>query len=1132
VVCRLKDPNLLLNLAPPVNSTNSTATILTTSTNNLAVPPVADTPTSHSSIGANSKKTQKTSSTNNANNKTSSSSSSSSSSASSSFDINRYRSLSEQIFKELVTFQDPTYNKSTTSSSTTSNITTKPPINSAANSTSTHSTRSSKSSTHRDLQTSPKSTHPISTNSNTPVRMQNPTSITQQAQQIESFDENLISIELKPHGNHKFAVSSPITTSTVSTGSSSSSSASPPPSSAHPTSHTVNTSNAGAIINSTINSNTYRSSSTSKQHEHVISNNGGHIQLRPNGPESQRRAISQHHQQQHRMHLPPANMNSVQYSIDSGYVPDSARRSTAKSAASSFYSDISIILYDSNVEQPPAGAAARVVQQAPNSDVVVVAVSQQQQQTQQQLQTPMNIDQFNNTYVPKHLLPISIGRHLPSSLSSCNATSGRAQSFNDFTGSILAAERMNYLNKQSHNAASYQQTGQSGAKRTASTSLAENNTHHATNTPTLYSNVIKRDRPSPPSPSIIISNSNMNASASIINASPEHTPARIAVKPRTNQQRSTSEHAAANAANNEANIDLTYEKVIDYQNTVIVRQPAVEKKSRATSIAIIEDSYEITRTDHINTTRTESILTTMSGGCSRTATTPPGQKSSTKKQTNEQLDSSLVLSSSSSSSHSSSSSTTESQANSGVMMGEAGSLTIETLARSPTTPMRHHRNARPSREDCEIPINIHLSSGKATEAAKTVPIQSYKQKVDLGTSQTITTATSGSSLSGSGMAPFSSKQQQLPNLSALGSIDIEIYESGSKKPSTISAKLKEQAVLNSMNAVASIKTAPFTGYTRNKKQKPYKIECTSFNNPSHDENIVYEEITKSSRLHSAFCSNSSIHYIDEDTCSMITSTMSPQAPTTLTDLKIDSTTSVSTGHVIYSQNVNDEVSVEVKKDAAASSAEEEEDASFTNVTSCNLVINEPDYTNSLSTASLLASSKSDPIEHIAASVEAPAVATSVESVPPAAPGVKSKKRKQRNTQMRRSMTTGNVTGGQENDTCMVSSSENVNTTTTSVKQARREDLASLSHKQSVNSSSQQRTSRRDRRQRHTVPIGTAISDNVAYQQHPKITFLHPPTQTKVSVNNNNNNNNNNNHNRLLILRLLRTMRLIWPISKR
>jgi hypothetical protein len=75
---------------------------------------------------------------------------------------------------------------------------------------------------------------------------------------------------------------------------------------------------------------------------------------------------------------------------------------------------------------------------------------------------PMHMTQFNSQYVPNQLLPIQY-------------TQAKSLSVNDFTGSILTADRVNYLNKQQ------QQLKRDVKPATRSLSTAINNNNNNNN---------------------------------------------------------------------------------------------------------------------------------------------------------------------------------------------------------------------------------------------------------------------------------------------------------------------------------------------------------------------------------------------------------------------------------------------------------------------------------------------------------------------------------------------------------------------------------------------------------------------------------------------------------------------------
>lgn len=223
VVCRLKDPTYILNLT---NKSSSSSKIQNTNSNNNA----------SSLIGA-------------------SLAASESQSLSS-----KYRSINEQIFNELISFQDTLFQNQTKSSNQ-----------------SLSSSRSSQISTSSKMKKS-ESVHDYT-----------------RKETADNLSENLISIELNS--------TRPI---------------------------------------------------RAKQNEPEST-----ITLRPNAANSARRMI-----------LNSKNINSGQFSSDSGY-GDSARKSNTKST--SYYSDISILVYDNIGGNSNVGGASKTTNKAAN-DVVVVSV--------------------------------------------------------------------------------------------------------------------------------------------------------------------------------------------------------------------------------------------------------------------------------------------------------------------------------------------------------------------------------------------------------------------------------------------------------------------------------------------------------------------------------------------------------------------------------------------------------------------------------------------------------------------------------------------------------------------------------------------------------------------------------------
>lgn len=621
------------------------------------------------------------------------------------------------------------------------------------------------------------------------------TKYTEMSSACNDFDENLISIELKPprpptqnevgtvegkghrkrkdtkSANHASAV---VSSSTMSTGStSSSSSASPPPVKQSP----INTTSLspGAVINSALNSN--RTAPT--------------VNLRPT-MEPQRRAASQHHSSI--SHRQP--QNSVQYSFDSGFI-DSSRRSNK----SSFYSDISIILYD-NIDAINLMKSGRASHPPPpiagsSSDIVVVSMNSHQHnqhsmQSQHQptqlnkhssyhnIQPPMPIEQFNSKYVPKNLLPLSISHHaatvvsstgtIVSSPNAVNTASGpgaRTQSYNDFTGSILQAERVNFINKQ----------------------------HSQNSTPKSHS---------------------------LKQAQSQHQSTRINVNPRSSQlvhERSASEHPN----------DFVFERVMEYERNILAKkQGGVETENvvkaqkisgRMPGIAIVEDSVEIRRTDLINTTMlTETFTTTTT-----TTSANVGKVTTSDVKSANQEDTSLMLSTSSSSGSSSATSFHEPGSN----------VVIENLAHSPKS--LHKKMNRSANSELEIPINIQLKPPPLP------PKQPQLLKEDENENSKSNKVTRGQksrfNMSNTQECSSSIVSEHQTFTTSSSSIDIEIYDSYKNTSSTT------------------------TSIFKSKKQKPYRIEC-QHSEMICDEELTHEEEANAT---SHIKSHSSLIYIDDET---------------------------------------------------------------------------------------------------------------------------------------------------------------------------------------------------------------------------------------------------------------------------
>ena len=379
VVCRLKDPKFVLNLTKANQSPLSNQVNLNSNSNTNSV----------SSSCNNSKRI----STDFAQNNTI---------------LNvvsdKYRSINEQIFNELILFQDPSYieeqqkqqkpprasRASTSTNSSNQSINQQKMIKTQASSSSASQNQnqhlneylqyyneSSSSSQMTSMFTSSKQTKVLN-------------KLQQQRQYEQSipigFDENLISIQLN-------------------------------------SSDGPNTrSGSGSITSSS------SSSVLIEQPIQITPNPDNHkfVTLRPTLPKNAPPPSSNSRRLSKPNNVANANTNSVW--SDSGYA-DSTRKSDNKS---SYYSDISITVYDnivgSNSAQTNTGTHMinnissnnkNNVESTP-SHVSVTIGGQQAHVLHPQIQ-PMNINQFNSQYVPNQLLPVQY-------------TQTKSMSVNDFTG--------------------------------------------------------------------------------------------------------------------------------------------------------------------------------------------------------------------------------------------------------------------------------------------------------------------------------------------------------------------------------------------------------------------------------------------------------------------------------------------------------------------------------------------------------------------------------------------------------------------------------------------------------------------------------------------------------------------------
>jgi hypothetical protein len=432
--------------------------------------------------------------------------------------------------------------------------------------------------------------------------------------QHNDLDENVISIQLNKT-NAKLPNKS-ASASTTSTSSSSSSN--------------ISTPTNQHIKPEPTNTNTNSSSSSKVD---VVSNPDNHkfIQLRPTQPavNPSRRVTTGSHN---------LNTNSAFYASDSGYA-----ESSRKSNKSSYYSDISITVYDnivgSNSAQTNGGSTSvnNIINNINNksngnlnahngSDVVVVSVTQQPSSNYHPQIQPMHMSHFNSQFVPSQILPIQYAH-------------GKSMSVNDFTGSILAADRVHFYNKQQQQAAAAMAAAES-SKQTSSSNIHDS----------LYSSVAKREnkdaRQQARSSSTINANdlylySQQQSRIPIVTGyvESEHIPSRSSLMRNHHQQQLNEEESASKhkkrSSSEAVHNDLTYERVVGFDNTIVMRNQLLnddhnaanevnynslsnEKQKASTNrnsynkqqqqqqILIVEDTIEITKNQRINTTKSTS----------------------------------------------------------------------------------------------------------------------------------------------------------------------------------------------------------------------------------------------------------------------------------------------------------------------------------------------------------------------------------------------------------------------------------------------------------------------------------------------------------------------------------------------
>ena len=391
VVCRLKDPKFILNLTKANQNPLSNQANINNNNNNNS---------NSNSSNNNSKRVSNDSVQNNLNINNIVN-----------VDSAKYRSINEQIFNELILFQDPSYIEEQQQHQQQQQQHQKPPRASRA-STSTNSsnqsinqqqkmfkTQTSSSQVSQNLNEFRQYYHETSSsqisNTFTSSKQAKILSKLQQQRQYEQsipigFDENLISIQLN-------------------------------------NSDEPNTrSGSGSISSSS-------SSVMVEQPIQITPNPDNHkfVTLRPTPPKnapppsSNLRRLSKPNNTNANNNI-NTNTNSVW--SDSGYA-DSMRKSDNKS---SYYSDISITVYDNIVGSNSAhtntgthminsiNSNNKTSVESPSSHVAVTIGGPQTHALHPQMQ-PMNIDQFNNQYVPNQLLPIQY-------------TQTKSMSVNDFTG--------------------------------------------------------------------------------------------------------------------------------------------------------------------------------------------------------------------------------------------------------------------------------------------------------------------------------------------------------------------------------------------------------------------------------------------------------------------------------------------------------------------------------------------------------------------------------------------------------------------------------------------------------------------------------------------------------------------------
>jgi hypothetical protein len=347
-------------------------------------------------------------------------------------DSAKFRSINEQIFNELILFQDPSYaeeqqqqqkppraSRASASATSSNNLL----INQQQKMYKAHASSSSSSQQHTH-EYNRQYYQDANGNSSQTINTFTASSQTKTFNQEQSipigFDENLISIQLNNNSGNNANPKSV----TGSIGSS--------------TSSVSSTSSSSAVI--------------AEQPIQIAPNPDNHkfVTLRPTPPKN---APPPNSSNLRRLNKPNNNINVNTNSVwsDSGYA-DSNRKSDNKS---SYYSDISITVYDNIVGNNSAHTNTgtqmintinsnnnnnnnninkiNIESPSQSSSHVAVTIGGPQVHALHPQMQPMNINQFNSQYVPNQLLPIQYAQT-------------KSMSVNDFTGRYIDNLKIFVLN--------------------------------------------------------------------------------------------------------------------------------------------------------------------------------------------------------------------------------------------------------------------------------------------------------------------------------------------------------------------------------------------------------------------------------------------------------------------------------------------------------------------------------------------------------------------------------------------------------------------------------------------------------------------------------------------------------------